>query len=301
MTAVDREAPERQRGAVIRHAPTLMQRLGLDRPWFVIAAGVWIGVVLAVALLAPLLAPYDYAEQDLFEVRNSPVFMGGDWRYVLGTDDLGRDVLSRVIAGTRVSILIAIVGTGIGAVLGTLIGMMAAHFRGWVDELVLMLVDAQASLPFIIFALAVLAFFSGNFWVLVLVVGIDGWERYARLARNMALSGVESSYVEAVRSLGVPARRIYLRHLLPNMLPALVVQFTVNLPGTILLETSLSFLGLGVQPPMTSLGQMLGQGRDYLIQAPWIAVAPGVTIFLTTLSVSILGDWLRDRMDPSLR
>lgn len=296
-----RKQSPRQSDAVIENPPGLVRRLGLDRPWIVILAAAYLVVVVLVALFAPLLQPYEHTAQDLFEMRNPPVFLGGDWRYVLGSDDLGRDVLSRVIYGTRVSVVIALVGTGIGAVLGSALGIIAAHFRGWVDEIVMMFVDAQSAMPFIIFALAVLAFFGGNFWVLVIVVGVDGWQYYARLARGMVFSSGRATYVEAVRSLGIPTRRIYLRHVLPNLLPALMVQFTINLPGTILLETTLSFLGLGVQPPMTSLGQMLGLGRDYLLQAPWIAVAPGLMIFMITLSVSILGDWLRDRLDPSLR
>jgi len=165
----------------------------------------------------------------------------------------------------------------------------------------MMFVDAQSAMPFIIFALAVLVFFGGKFWVLVIVVGVDGWQYYARLARGMVFSSGRATYVEAVRSLGVPMWRVYLRHVLPNILPALMVQFTINLPGTIMLETTLSFLGLGVQPPMTSLGQMLGLGRNYLLQAPWIAITPGLIIFLITLSISVLGDWLRDHLDPSLR
>ena len=302
-TRDDSAAPQspRQSGAIIENPPSLVRRLGLDRPWIVILAAAYLVVVVLVAIFAPLMQPYEHTAQDLFEMRNPPVFLGGDWRYILGTDDLGRDVLSRVIYGTRVSVVIALVGTGIGAVLGSALGIVAAHFRGWVDEIVMMFVDAQSAMPFIIFALAVLAFFGGNFWVLVIVVGVDGWQYYARLARGMVFSSGRATYVEAVRSLGIPTWRIYLRHVLPNLLPALMVQFTINLPGTILLEAALSFLGLGVQPPMTSLGQMLGLGRDYLLQAPWIAVAPGLMIFLITLSVSVLGDWLRDRLDPSLR
>ncbi len=287
--------------AVIIKPPSFVKRVGLDRPWIVIFAGMYLALVVLVAIFAPLLQPYDHAAQDLFEIRNPPVFMGGDWRYILGSDDLGRDVLSRVIYGTKISVVIALVGTGIGAVLGSFLGIVAAHFRGWVDDVIMMLVDAQSSLPFLIFALAVLAFFSGSFIVLVIVVGIDGWERYARLSRGMTLAGSSNTYIEAVKALGVPTWKVYARHLLPNILPALMIQFTINLPGTILLETSLSFLGLGVQPPMTSLGQMLGYGRDYLLQAPWIAVVPGLTIFFITLSISILGDWLRDHLDPSLR
>ena len=290
-----------QSGAIIENPPSLVRRLGLNRPWIVILAAAYLVVVVLVAIFAPFLQPYEHTAQDLFEMRNPPIFMGGDWRYILGSDDLGRDVLSRVIYGTRISVMIALVGTGIGAVLGSALGIIAAHFRGWVDEIVMMFVDAQSAMPFIIFALAVLVFFGGKFWVLVIVVGVDGWQYYARLARGMVFSSGRATYVEAVRSLGVPMWRVYLRHVLPNILPALMVQFTINLPGTIMLETTLSFLGLGVQPPMTSLGQMLGLGRNYLLQAPWIAITPGLIIFLITLSISVLGDWLRDHLDPSLR
>lgn len=287
--------------SIIVKPPSFVKRIGLDRPWIVIFAATYIVLVVLVAIFAPLLQPYDHAAQDLFEIRNPPVFMGGDWNYILGSDDLGRDVLSRVIYGTRVSVAIAVVGTVIGAVLGSFLGIVAAHFKGWVDDVIMMFLDAQSALPFLIFALAVLAFFAGSFWVLLLVVGIDGWERYARLSRGMTLASESNTYIEAVHALGVPVWKVYLRHLLPNIMPALMIQFTINLPGTILLETSLSFLGLGVQPPMTSLGQMLGYGRDYLLQSPWMAVAPGLVIFFITLSISILGDWLRDHLDPSLR
>lgn len=298
--ALQEQSPP-QSGAIIENPPSLVRRLGLNRPWIVILAAAYLVVVVLVAIFAPFLQPYEHTAQDLFEMRNPPIFMGGDWRYILGSDDLGRDVLSRVIYGTRISVMIALVGTGIGAVLGSTLGIIAAHFRSWVDEIVMMFVDAQSAMPFIIFALAVLAFFGGKFWVLVIVVGVDGWQYYARLARGMVFSSGRATYVEAVRSLGVPMWRVYLRHVLPNILPALMVQFTINLPGTIMLETTLSFLGLGVQPPMTSLGQMLGLGRNYLLQAPWIAITPGLIIFLITLSISVLGDWLRDHLDPSLR
>ncbi len=165
----------------------------------------------------------------------------------------------------------------------------------------MMFVDAQASLPFIILALAVLAFFGNSFWLFVLIMGINGWENYARLSRGMVLSANTHGYVVAVRSLGARPKRIYARHVLPNIASALIVQFTLNFPSTILLETSLSFLGLGIQPPLTSLGLMLGTGRDYLLFAWWLSVFPGILIFITTLSVSLLGDWLRDRLDPTLR
>ncbi len=281
---------------------SLMQRWGLSGEWLVTAALIYIAFILFVAIFGFTFQPYPHTQQDLFNQLQPPVFMeGGSWEHIFGTDDLGRDVLSRLIRGLRLSVLIGVIGTAIGAVLGSFLGIVAAHFRGWLEEILMMLVDVQVSLPFIIFALAVLAFVGNNLTILIIVVGIDGWERYARLARSMVLTANAQDYVLAVRSLGLGNFRIYQRHVLPNILGTLVVQATINLPGVILLESTLSFLGLGVQPPMTSLGQILGVGRDFLILAPWIAVLPGMVIFFLTLSIAIVGDWLRDRLDPTLR
>jgi peptide/nickel transport system permease protein len=226
---------------------------------------------------------------------------GGLPQYLLGTDELGRDVLSRLIYATRFSVIVAILGTSIGAVAGTILGFVAAHFRGWIEEGLMMLVDAQASVPFMLLALAVLAFFGNSLVLFVVVLGINGWENYARLTRGMVLSASRQGYAVAVHALGASPARVYMHHVLPNILSVLIVQFTLNFPQTILLETSMSFLGLGIQPPLTSLGQMLGAGRKHLLLAWWIAVLPGSIIFLSTLSISIFGDWLRDRLDPTLR
>ncbi len=281
---------------------SLMKRWGLTGEWLVTAAMIYIAFILFVAVFGFTFQPYPHTKMDLFNQLQPPVFMdGGSWQHIFGTDDLGRDVLSRLITGLRLSVLIGVIGTVIGAVLGSFLGIVAAHFRGWVEEVLMMLVDVQVSLPFIIFALAVLAFVGNSLVILVIVVGIDGWERYARLARSMVLSANGQDYVLAVRSLGLSNFKIYKRHVLPNILGTLVVQATINLPGVILLESTLSFLGLGVQPPMTSLGQILGVGRDYLILAPWIAVLPGMVIFFLSLSIAIVGDWLRDRLDPTLK
>jgi peptide/nickel transport system permease protein len=270
-------------------------------PFLVSCAIAWLVVVLLVTAFAHWLQPYPYTEQDLFSQLDPPILYGGTLQHVLGTDDLGRDVLSRMLVGTQMSILIAMTGTTIGAALGVLVGLLSAHLRGWFDETVMMLVDAQTALPFIVFALAVLAFFGGSIWLLVLVIGINGWERYARLTRGLVLGMQSSELMTALRSLGFSSPRIYLRHVMPNIVGVLVIQFTINLPGAILLETSLSFLGIGIQAPMTSLGQMLGQGRDYLVTGWWIAVVPGMVIFAITMSISILGDWLRDYLDPTLK
>jgi peptide/nickel transport system permease protein len=266
----------------------------------VLAALLWLAVMVVVALFADRIAPYHYTTQDLRLRMAPPVFAGGSWTHLLGTDNIGRDVLSRVIWGARFSVLIAVLGTLIGASLGTLLGVIAAQRRGWIEETIMALVDFQAAVPFIILALAVLAFFGNSFSLFILLVGLDGWERYARLARGLILSAQESGYATAARALGAGGMRVVALHIMPNIASALVVQVTLNFPGTMLLETSLSFLGLGIQPPLTSLGLLLGSGRSLLLNAWWISVAPGVVIFLTTLAMSLAGDWLRDRLDPTL-
>lgn len=285
----------------IAGGPGRYVRLTRKYPPLVVGAAAFIGFALLVAIFADLLAPYHYTTQDLANRLRPPAFLGGLAQYLLGTDELGRDILSRLIYATRISMFVAVVGTTMGAVLGTLLGFIAAHYRGWVEETLMMLVDAQASLPFMLIALAVLAFFGNNLTLFILIMGIHGWEAYARLTRGLVIAANTQGYAVAVRALGAKPTTIYLRHVLPNIVSALIVQFTLFFPATILLESSLSFLGLGIQPPLTSLGQMLGAGRAHLLSAWWIAVLPGTMIFITTLSVSIAGDWLRDRFDPTLR
>jgi peptide/nickel transport system permease protein len=266
-------------------------------PWLVRIAVAWLVLILAVALLADVIQPYAYTALDLRN-RLSPPGNPAHW---LGTDELGRDVLSRLIVSIRMSLLIAFGATIISAVLGTVLGFLAAHFRGVVEQFVLMLVDFQASLPFLILALAVLAFFGNALPLFICLMGLYGWERYARIARGLAIAAGAQGYAAAVRQLGATPTRVYLRHILPNIASTLIVSMTLTFPEVILLESGLSFLGLGVQPPMTSLGNMVGYGREYLTRAPWILLSPAVVIVLTTLAVSLLGDWLRDRLDPTLR
>lgn len=269
-------------------------------PLIVIIALGFLAIIAFVFIFADLIAPYDYRTQSLLNRLKPPVFMGGSSQFLLGTDELGRDILSRLIYAIRFSIMVALAGTAIGATIGTLLGFIAAHFRGYVEEIIMMMVDVQASLPFILIALAVVAFFGGGFGLFILLMGVYGWEVFARLTRGMVIQANTHGYAVALSSLGASPARIYMRHVLPNILSVLIVQFTLNFPQTILLETSLSFLGLGIRPPLTSLGQMLGAGRVHLLTAWWIAVLPGMMIFLTTLSISIVGDWLRDRLDPTL-
>jgi peptide/nickel transport system permease protein len=270
-------------------------------PFFVALCIVWLVATVIMALTVDLIAPYHYAQIDLRARLQPPVFMGGEWRHFLGTDELGRDVLSRLLYSIRMSLLVALLGTAIGAAIGTLLGFVAAHFRGWVDDLVMTFVDFQASMPFIIIALSVLAFFGNSLPLFIALMGLFGWERYTRLVRGMTLSAKEHGYAIAIRQLGASPWRVYGRHILPNIASVLIVNITLNFPEHIILETGLSFLGLGVQPPLTSLGNMVGHGREYLQSAWWIAAFPGLAIVFTTLSMSIFGDWARDRLDPTLR
>jgi peptide/nickel transport system permease protein len=276
------------------------EKLFADVPFMVRFGLFWIGLMLAVAASADVILPYAYTALDLRARLAPPAFMGGTWAHWLGTDELGRDVLSRLIVSIRMSMLIAFGATTISATFGTSMGLLAAHFRGRVEQLILMLVDFQASMPFLIVALAVLAFFGNSLPLFIGLMGVHGWERYARIARGLTISANEQGYAAAVRQLGARPLRIYGRHVLPNIASTLIVTATLSFPETILLESGLSFLGLGVQPPLTSLGNMVGYGREYLTRAPWILLSPSAVIILTTFSISLVGDWLRDRLDPTL-
>jgi peptide/nickel transport system permease protein len=266
-------------------------------PLAVLVAIGWLVMIIIVALLAQTITPYTFTTPDLRNRLSPP----GNPLHWLGTDELGRDVLSRLVVSIRISLLIAFGASIISATVGTTLGFLAAYFRGIVEQIVLMLADFQASMPFLILALSVLAFFGNSLLLLIGLMGLFGWERYARIARGLAISATAQGYASAIHQLGATPTRIYLRHILPNIASTLIVMMTLVFPEMILLESGLSFLGLGVQPPMTSLGNMVGYGREYITRAPWIMLAPAITIVLTTLAVSVLGDWLRDRLDPTLR
>ena len=266
-------------------------------PWSIRLSVCFICLFVLFALFGEFLSPYGFRETSMFDRLLPP----GSPGYVLGTDARGRDVLVRLAVGAQITLIVAIAGTLIGAVIGSLLGIVAAARRGAVEHVIVAAIDVQASLPIIVVALFVLAMFDNSFTLFLLLVGLTGWEVYARLMRGAALSVKERGYVTAVRALGASPARIYLRHILPNIFNVALVQFTINLPLTVLLETALSFLGLGVQPPLTSLGQIMSEGRDRLLTAWWLTLFPGAVIFFLALSVSLCGDWIRDRLDPTLR
>ena len=266
-------------------------------PWAATAALI-LAILFTGGLLAPWIAPYGLEDMDLMARLVAPFTSSA---HILGTDELGRDILTRLLYSLRLSFVLAVCGTLIGAILGTALGFLAARFAGVVDDLVNVGVDFTASLPFIILALTILAFLGTDVKVIIVIMAFYGWDRYAKLSRNLARSAYTEGYAGALEGLGLPTRRILLKHILPNIASALVVNMTLNFPGMILLETSLSFLGVGVQPPMSSLGTMLGFGRDYLTTAWWIAVVPGVAIVISTLSMSVLGDWVQQKLEPQSR
>lgn len=280
-------------------ATTTISAWAANRPSPLAAtAALILAILFTGGLLAPWIEPYGLEDMDLMARLVAPFTSSA---HILGTDELGRDILTRLLYSLRLSFVLAVCGTLIGAILGTALGFLAARFGGVVDDLVNVGVDFTASLPFIILALTILAFLGTDVKVIIVIMAFYGWDRYAKLSRNLARSAYTEGYAGALEGLGLPTRRILLKHILPNIASALVVNMTLNFPGMILLETSLSFLGVGVQPPMSSLGTMLGFGRDYLTTAWWIAVVPGVAIVISTLSMSVLGDWVQQKLEPQSR
>lgn len=278
-------------------SPSLIRRIRFKAPLLVILGLAWLALMALTAIFADLVRPYEVTQMDLSARLAAPLTPG----HLLGTDELGRDVLSRLIQSIRVSLVIAFGATILSAVFGTLLGFLAAQFRGTLEHLILVLADFQAALPFLILSLAVLAFFGSSMLLLVGLMGFYGWERYARISRGLAISAGAQGYAAAVVQLGATPARVYLRHILPNVASTLIVSMTLTFPEIILMESGLSFLGLGVQPPQSSLGNMVGFGREYLTRAPWIMLAPSFIIMMTTLSISLVGDWLRDKLDPTIR
>ncbi len=263
-------------------------------------AGVGLTVlVLAVlaALFAPWLAPYNPAAVSLVDRLQSPLVSG----HVFGTDALGQDVLSRVIFGARVSLVVGFSAVAISGFIGVSLGLLSGFFGGWVDAVVMRVAEIQLAFPTIILYVAVMAVVGPGLEKLIAVIGLVGWVQYARVERAMTFSLRELEYVQAARALGASSSWIMLRHILPNTLGPLTVVASFGLASTIVIEASLSFLGLGVPPSVPSWGSMLADGRDYLRAGWWVATFPGLALTTCVLSVNLLGDWLRDELDPLLK
>ncbi len=254
------------------------------------------------ALFAPVFAPYDPMEQNLEQRLMPPSWMaGGRTAHLLGTDHLGRDILSRIIFGSRVSLLVGAVAVLISGVLGTSLGLVAGYYRGRLEAVIMLLADVQLAFPFILLALAVMAVLGTGLRNVILVLGITGWVVYGRLVRGEVIAQREKEYVEAALALGQSDRKIISRHILPNILPTVAIVASLRMASMIIAESSLTFMGLGVEPDIPTWGSMLADGRGYITSAWWLTAFPGLAIMLTVLSVNLLGDWLRDALDPRLR
>ncbi|MBW3097721.1 ABC transporter permease [Pseudohoeflea coraliihabitans] len=266
-------------------------------------AAALIGVTLVLmAVLAQAIAPYDPLQQSLISRLRPPQgFERHKPGFLLGTDELGRDVLSRSLFGLQLTLGLALAGACLGLLIGGTLGLLAGLRRGWAEDVTMAAVDLQIAVPFTLLALLILALFGTSLTVMVCVLGIAGWEQYARIVRAEVRKITELPFIEAARASGGGQRYVALTHVLPNIVSPLVVQFTLSFSNIVILESTLSFLGLGVQPPTATLGTMVGYGRDYMPTAPWLVIAPAALIVLITFSVQILGDWLRDRADVRLR
>ena len=253
-------------------------------------------VLVLLAIFAPLIAPYDPAQQSWTAVRKPP-----SWAHWFGTDESGRDLLSRVIFGARASLLAGVVSISIALTAGVPIGLLAGYRGGWLDALISRITDAMLACPNLILAIALAAFLGPSLTNAMIAIGVTATPVFVRLTRGQVLAVKVEDYVEAARAVGNPAWRIAVRHILPNILPALLVQATLAIAAAIIAEASLSFLGLGQQPPAPSWGSMLNTAQRFLTNAPWMAVWPGLAIFLSALSLNLLGDGLRDALDPKER
>lgn len=262
----------------------------------VIGGSVIIGALLITSITAPFLSPYDPYEQELRNALKHPTV-----NHLLGTDPLGRDVLSRLIYGTRLSLMVGIIAVGIASVIGMSLGLIAGYFGGWLDSVIMRVIDALLTIPPLVLALTFAALLGPGLSNVMIAIGIALMPTYCRLMRGQVLSVKESDYILAVRVLGASNIRIMLRHVVPNCLPPLIVLVTLNLGTAILSEAALSFLGIGINPPAAAWGAMVSDGYRYLLTNPILSFAPGLCVFLVVLSFNMVGDGLRDALDPRLR
>lgn len=261
-----------------------------------------VGLVIVAALAAPLLATTDPIDQDLTVVLKPPFWLeDGSVRHPFGTDHLGRDVYSRLVYGAQISLTISVLAALLGAAVGVAAGLVAGYLGGRADAVIMRIVDLNLAFPLILLALAVVALLGANLRNLIIVMAITTWMIYARVVRGLTLALREQELVQAIRALGAHDARIIARHVLPNVLPPVMVIWTLEVARVILMESALSFLGLGVPPPTPTWGRMLAEGRDYLTVAGWISIFPGIAIMVTVLGINFLGDGLRDLLDPRLR
>ena len=261
-----------------------------------------VGLVILTAIFAPLIMPHDPTEFDFKQRLVPPVWQeGGSWYYILGSDQMGRDLLSRLIIGSRISVLVGMSAVLIAGFLGISVGLLAGFRGGWIDSISMRIVDAFFAIPFILMAMTIVGMLGPSVLTVVVTLGLVQWQSYARVVRAEVLTLREREYVTAAHVIGQSHTKIAYRHILPNAMASVIVLATLQVAATIIAESALSFLGVGVQPPTVTWGLMLADGRNYLAGAWWLATFPGVAITITVLGIIFLGDWLRDVLDPRLR
>lgn len=261
-----------------------------------VCAGIVVGILVVLAVMAPLLAPWDPHKPDTRRILAGP--SASHW---LGTDQLGRDVLARVLYGARISLAVGFISVGIAAVIGIILGSVAGYHGGFADAVIMRVVDLMLVFPRFFLLLAVLAFLQPSIWTIMAVIGVTGWMGVARLVRAEFLTLKEREFVIWSESVGASASRVIFRHILPNAMAPVLVAMTLGIPAAILTESGLSFLGLGVQPPYATWGNILNDGKDSIEIAWWMTVYPGLAILVTVLSYNLLGEGIRDALDPRLR
>lgn len=260
-----------------------------------------ITIVILCALTANFISPFDPGLQNLEKKTIEPAWSeSGDIHHLLGTDQLGRDVLSRLIYGSRITLTVAFFGTIVAGIIGITLGSISGYYGGKADSIIMRIADIQLAFPFILLALFIVAVLGPGLRNIILVAGISGWVRYARLVRGEILFVKEMEYVESIRALGAKDSRILIKHIIPNVISPVIVIATLEMAKIILMEAALSFLGLGVPPNVATWGRMLSEGRVYIFTAPWLCILPGLAITITVLGVNLLGDWLRDYLDPKI-
>ena len=262
---------------------------------FAVAGGGVVIALLLISVLAPWITAYDPDSLDLYNVLVPP--SAAHW---FGTDELGRDVFTRVLFGAKISLKVGFVAVGIAVLIGTLIGLVSAYYGGWVDNLLMRFVDIMLCFPTFFLILAVIAMLEPSIWYIMIIIGLTGWMGVARLVRAEVLSIRERDYIMAAKSIGASDFRIIFRHVLPNAMSPVLVSATLGVAGAILTESALSFLGIGVQPPTPSWGNILTSGKDYIEFAWWLSLFPGLAILVTVLSYNLLGEGIRDALDPRL-
>lgn len=258
--------------------------------------------IVCMALFAGFLAPHDPTKVVAAKRLIPPMWMDkGTIDHPLGTDNLGRDVLSRIIYGSQISLLVGICAVAVAGLIGVILGLASGYYGGWIDKIIMRTVDAFLAIPNILFILVILAVMGPGLFTLIFVIGVTNWVKYARILRSEVLRVKELDYVKAARSVGAKDIRILVKHILPNVISPFIVVSTLSVATTIILEASLSFLGIGIQAPTVTWGGMLSDGRQYLATSWWVATFPGVVITITVLGIIFLGDWLRDVLDPRMK